>query len=98
MHFQSKKQSIPVLITGRDVVGQAHTGSGKTAAFALAMLQQIQTKKWNSGINHGPNKRACNTNYNGELKKFAKHTKIKVATVYGGQGMGIQLRCIYIEE
>ncbi len=37
--FPIQEAVIPVLLTGRDVVGQAHTGSGKTAAFALAMLQ-----------------------------------------------------------
>ena len=42
--FPIQEAVIPVLLTGRDVVGQAHTGSGKTAAFALAMLQKIQPK------------------------------------------------------
>ena len=42
--FPIQEAVIPVLLAGRDVVGQAHTGSGKTAAFALAMLQKIQPK------------------------------------------------------
>ena len=36
--FEIQEAVIPVLLSGRDVVGQAHTGSGKTAAFALSML------------------------------------------------------------
>ena len=40
--FPIQEAVIPVLLTGRDVVGQAHTGSGKTAAFSLSMLQEIQ--------------------------------------------------------
>jgi len=43
--FPIQEAVIPVLLSGRDVVGQAHTGSGKTAAFALSMLQEIQKKK-----------------------------------------------------
>ncbi len=43
--FPIQEAVIPVLLSGRDVVGQAHTGSGKTAAFALSMLQEIQPKK-----------------------------------------------------
>ena len=43
--FPIQEAVIPVLLSGRDVVGQAHTGSGKTAAFALAMLEKIQPNK-----------------------------------------------------
>jgi len=43
--FPIQEAVIPVLLSGRDVVGQAHTGSGKTAAFALSMLNEITPKK-----------------------------------------------------
>ena len=39
--FPIQVAAIPVLLSGRDVVGQAHTGTGKTAAFAISMLQTI---------------------------------------------------------
>ncbi len=39
--FPIQEAAIPVLLSGRDVVGQAHTGTGKTAAFAISMLQAI---------------------------------------------------------
>jgi len=48
--FPIQEAVIPVLLTGRDVVGQAHTGSGKTAAFALAMLQDIKPKNGIQGL------------------------------------------------
>ena len=60
--FPIQEAVIPVLLSGRDVVGQAHTGSGKTAAFALSMLQKIQPRTRNSRIDHGTNKRASYAN------------------------------------
>ena len=52
--FPIQEAVIPVLLSGRDVVGQAHTGSGKTAAFALAMLNEIQPKKGIQGLIMAP--------------------------------------------
>ena len=88
--FPIQEACIPVLLTERDVIGQAHTGSGKTAAFALSMLQQITPKKGIQGMVIAPTRELA-MQISGEIKKFAKHTGIRVATVYGGQGMGIQL-------
>ena len=88
--FPIQEAVIPVLLTGRDVVGQAHTGSGKTAAFALSMLQEIQPKNGIQGLIVAPTRELA-VQITDEIKKFGKYTKIKVATVYGGQGMGLQL-------
>ena len=88
--FPIQEAVVPVLLTGRDVVGQAHTGSGKTAAFALSMLQEIQPKAGIQGLIMAPTRELA-VQITEEVKKFGKYTGIKVATVYGGQGMGIQL-------
>ena len=88
--FPIQEAVIPVLLSGRDVVGQAHTGSGKTAAFALSMLQEIQPKKGIQGLIMAPTRELA-MQISGEIKKFGKYTGIRVATVYGGQGMGLQL-------
>ena len=88
--FPIQEAVIPVLLTGRDVIGQAHTGSGKTAAFALAMLQEIQPKKGIQGLVMAPTRELA-MQITTEIKKFGKYTGIRVATVYGGQGMGLQL-------
>jgi ATP-dependent RNA helicase DeaD len=88
--FPIQEAVIPVLLSGRDVVGQAHTGSGKTAAFALAMLNDIQPKKGIQGLIMAPTRELA-MQITGEIKKFGKYTGIRVATVYGGQGMGLQL-------
>ena len=52
--FPIQEAVIPVLLTGRDVVGQAHTGSGKTAAFSLSMLQEIKPKNGIQGLIMAP--------------------------------------------
>ena len=92
--FPIQEAVIPVLLSGRDVVGQAHTGSGKTAAFALAMLQEIQPKNGIQGLIMAPTRELA-MQISDEVKKFGKYTGIKVATVYGGQGMGIQLDALH---
>jgi len=88
--FPIQEACIPVLLSGRDVIGQAHTGSGKTAAFSLSMLQQITPKKGIQGMVIAPTRELA-MQISEEIKKFGKYTGIKTATVYGGQGMGIQL-------
>lgn len=88
--FPIQEAVIPVLLTGRDVVGQAHTGSGKTAAFSLSMLQELKPKNGIQGLIMAPTRELA-MQITDEIKKFAKYTDLRVATVYGGQGMGIQL-------
>ncbi|QLH05001.1 RNA helicase [Nitrosopumilus oxyclinae] len=92
--FPIQEAVIPVLLSGRDVVGQAHTGSGKTAAFALSMLEKIQPKQGIQGLIMAPTRELA-MQISDEIKKFGKHTGIRIATVYGGQGMGIQLDALH---
>ena len=92
--FEIQEAVIPVLLSGRDVVGQAHTGSGKTAAFALSMLNDITPKKGIQGLIMAPTREPA-MQISTEIKKMGKHTGIKIATVYGGQGMGIQLDALH---
>ncbi len=92
--FAIQEAVIPVLLSGRDVVGQAHTGSGKTAAFALSMLNDITPKKGIQGLIMAPTRELA-VQISTEIKKMGKHTGIKIATIYGGQGMGIQLDALH---
>ena len=91
--FPIQEAVIPVLLTGRDVVGQAHTGSGKTAAFALSMIQEIQPKKGIQGLIMAPTRELA-MQITTEINKFAKYTSIRTATIYGGQGMTVQLNSL----
>ena len=88
--FPIQAATIPVLLQGRDVVGQAHTGSGKTAAFGVPMLNNIDAGGRIQGLIMAPTRELANQ-ITDEIKKFGRFTGIKVVTIYGGQGMGIQL-------
>jgi len=87
--FPIQVAAIPALTSGRDVVGQAHTGTGKTAAFAISMLQEITPKQGIQGLVVAPTRELA-MQITEEIRKLAKFTGIKATTVYGGQGMGLQ--------
>ena len=88
--FPIQERAIPVLLEGNDVIGQAHTGTGKTAAFALPMIQLVVKNQGIQGIIMAPTRELA-LQITSEIKRFAKNTGITTATIYGGQSMGIQL-------
>ena len=87
--FPIQEATIPVLLAGRDVIGQAHTGTGKTAAYSISMLQNIEPNKTVQGLIIAPTRELA-VQITTEIKKFAKYTGIKVVSIYGGQGIGVQ--------
>jgi len=86
-----QKQSIPAGLAGRDLLGCAMTGSGKTAAFLLPILQQIQGKK--PGVTKvliiTPTRELA-AQVDEERKALTKYTNITGASVFGGVAMGPQ--------
>ena len=88
--FPIQAQAIPVLLRGNDVIGQAHTGTGKTATFGIPMLQNIIKGGGIQGLIIAPTRELA-IQISDELKKIGKYTKLKAVTVYGGQGIGVQL-------
>ena len=88
--FPIQEQAIPVLLRGNDVIGQAHTGTGKTATFGIPMLQNIIKGGGIQGLIIAPTRELA-IQISDELKKIGKYTKLKSVTVYGGQGIGVQL-------
>ncbi|MGQ0771749.1 MAG: DEAD/DEAH box helicase [Nitrososphaerota archaeon] len=91
--FPIQEATIPVLLSGRDVIGQAHTGTGKTAAYAISMLQNIEPNKTIQGLILAPTRELA-VQITTEFKKFAKYTGIKIVAIYGGQGIGVQLQAL----
>jgi len=88
--FPIQERAIPVLLQRTDVIGQAHTGTGKTAAYALPMIQLVVPNQGIQGVIMAPTRELA-LQITSEIKRFAKNTGTKTATIYGGQGMGIQL-------
>lgn len=87
-------QAIPVLMSGKDMMGQAQTGTGKTAAFALPMLQMIDPKlKAVQGFILAPTRELA-LQVSKAIETFAKFLPIKILAVYGGAPYGKQLRML----
>jgi len=70
--FPIQERTIPVLLAGSDVIGQAHTGTGKTIAYALPMLQLITAKQGIQGIVMTPTRELA-LQVTAEFNKFAKN-------------------------
>jgi ATP-dependent RNA helicase DeaD len=87
--------TIPTLLAGRDVVGLAQTGTGKTAAFALPILARLDTsQKTPQALVLAPTRelalQVCEA-----FERYAAHLRgVHILPVYGGQGYGVQLSAL----
>lgn len=81
---------IPPAIQGRDILGQARTGTGKTAAFGLPILQKINSAGRLQGICLAPTRELA-VQVTAELQRLAEFANLHVAAVYGGQKVATQL-------
>ena len=87
--------TIPVLLEGRDIVGQAQTGSGKTAAFALPMLARIDLKNTQPQLLVLTPTRELAIQVAEAFQRYASHMRgFHVLPIYGGQDYNIQLRAL----
>jgi len=89
-----QEKAIPVLLSGdRDFVGLAQTGTGKTAAFGLPLLQQLDIKRRQpQGLILCPTRELC-LQITNDLKNFSKYLgDLSVVAVYGGASIVQQLR------
>ena len=88
-----QKEAIPVILEGKDIVGQAHTGTGKTAAFALPMLNMLELSGEVEALVIVPTRELA-TQVSDEIFRLGKFLGIKTATVYGGSSYSRQLHHI----
>lgn len=97
MGFESpseiQEQAIPVLLKGDiDFIGQAQTGSGKTAAFVLPLLEKLDFKSPAlQAIILAPTRELANQ-INEEIQKLSAFEKIRSMSVYGGTSVGLQIK------
>jgi len=91
-----QRAAVPPLIAGRDLVGQAATGTGKTAAFALPVLQRILGRTGPAGVLAlilVPTRELA-IQVSAAIHSYGRDMSVRVLPVYGGQPIGRQLRAL----
>jgi ATP-dependent RNA helicase DeaD len=90
-----QKAAIPVMLEGKDIIGQAQTGTGKTAAFGIPILQKVDPKnKHLQAVVLCPTRELAMQAAD-DIRDFAKYMEgIKVLPVYGGQDISRQIRAL----
>ncbi len=91
--FPIQAQAIPLMLKGKDVIGQAHTGTGKTAAFSLPILQKIDPNVPIQALIVTPTRELA-LQVTNEFKRFAKYIPMSIVTIYGGQSINVQFQAL----
>jgi ATP-dependent RNA helicase RhlE len=92
-------QAIPVLLGGRDLLGIAQTGTGKTAAFALPILDRLSARgaRPQAGACHAlilsPTRELC-AQIGSAVREYGRFSRLSVATVYGGVSINRQIQAV----
>ena len=81
---------IPIMLTGADVIGQAQTGTGKTAAFALPILQNFTPQRHVQALVLAPTRELA-LQVADSMIAYGKHLDVRILAVYGGQPYGPQI-------
>ncbi|MCX7555887.1 DEAD/DEAH box helicase [Xanthomonadaceae bacterium JHOS43] len=94
-----QEQAIPLVLEGRDLLAGAQTGTGKTAAFSLPMLQRLAAGE----IRRGPRApralvltptRELTLQVHDNVREYAKHVRLASTAIFGGAGMGPQIQAL----
>jgi len=93
--FPIQEKGIPPLLEGRDVIGQAHTGSGKTAAFSIPMIERLdESKNYVQAVVLVPTRELA-VQVTDEFNKLAKYAAMKAYPIYGGQSITPQIERLH---
>ncbi len=92
-----QEKAVPRILEGKDVVGQAETGSGKTIAFALPIMDKIERGKGLQVLVLTPTRELC-VQVNSVFNDFGKDSGLKAISVYGGVGIEPQIKNIRTSE
>ncbi len=88
-----QEEAMPIVLEGKDIVGQAHTGTGKTAAFGLPILNMLSLDGSVEAVIIVPTRELA-TQVSDEIFRFGKYLGINTATVYGGSSYTRQIKHI----
>lgn len=87
-------ETIPVVLDGRDVIGQAQTGTGKTVAFGIPLVEGVDTQSGEiQGLVLTPTRELC-IQVAEEISKLGKYKRARVLSIYGGQDISRQIRSL----
>ncbi|EJK2115124.1 DEAD/DEAH box helicase [Vibrio navarrensis] len=94
-----QQQAIPHVLAGRDVLAGAQTGTGKTAAYGLPLIQMLSASHVNTEEERAtpralvvvPTRELAQQVFD-NLSQYAKHTSLKIVTVYGGTSINVQVK------
>src|SRR3989344_6332249 len=85
-----QEKTIPLIQQGKDVIGQSFTGSGKTAAFGLPLLEKVICGEGLQAAILVPTRELCEQ-VTKEMLKFSKHKRARIVAVYGGVSINPQI-------
>lgn len=89
-----QEQTIPLAMQGKDVIGQAQTGTGKTAAFGIPMIDKIEKdQKKIQGLVVAPTRELA-IQVSEEIHRLGQYKGVKTMPVYGGQHMERQIKAL----
>ncbi len=92
--FPIQAQAIGPLLEGKDVIGQAQTGTGKTAAFGIPMVQRLNREiRGVQGLILVPTRELA-VQVAQNMTSFGKHARAKVLAVYGGESINKQIHAL----
>ncbi|MFI5266932.1 MAG: DEAD/DEAH box helicase [Chloroflexota bacterium] len=89
-----QSEAIPSLMAGSDVVTQALTGTGKTAAFAIPLIEAIDRERPGPQAVVLAPTRELALQVAAEIQRLGRHSKVHVVAIYGGQSYEVQLRAL----
>ncbi|SDF76219.1 DEAD/DEAH box helicase [Sporolituus thermophilus] len=88
-----QSQTIPLVLAGHDVIGQAQTGTGKTAAFGIPIVERITDHRHIQALVLTPTRELA-IQVAEEITKIGKFKKVKTLPIYGGQSIERQIRAL----
>lgn len=89
-----QEQTIPAVMAGRDIIGQAQTGTGKTAAFGIPLIERIEAHSEHiKGIIITPTRELA-VQVAEEINKIGQYKGVKAVPIYGGQDINWQIRAL----
>jgi len=89
-----QEKTIPLILEGKDIIGQSQTGTGKTAAYGIPLIENLQKleRRIPQVLILTPT-RELTLQVTNELRKFAKYTEgIRIVSIYGGEPISSQIR------